>query len=397
MTDHVSCPVCAGPEALAVLRRTEAPVFVNVTYPTAEDAMRAPARDMDVRYCPGCGLLFNPAYDPAALTFDGQYENDQGLSSKFAAHEEESIGRILRLLEGAPRVSVVEIGCGQGGFLRRLAARLDRPATLIGYDPALQRAIRSAGQHEETIGRADVRLVPRRFSAAEPIGDADAVLFLMRAVFEYMDAPLELLTELRRRAGRFARGLICLEITSLETILASRTLFDIYYEYGRYYGAASIGAALARAGWGAASATPVLDQRYLWVESSCEGEAKPLGRPLGAAEIRSLAAADEAMRSSWSDKIRDAAQKGPVAVWGGAGKGLNFVSMIDPDRRLIDCVIDINPLKQGRFTPRTGHPVVSPQTAVQRGVRSACVLNPIYRAEIARQVAGLGADIDLIL
>ncbi|MHC5009848.1 MAG: class I SAM-dependent methyltransferase, partial [Planctomycetota bacterium] len=59
----------------------------------------------------------------------------------------------------------------------------------------------------------------------------------------------------------------------------------------------------------------------------------------------------------------------------------------DPEGREIDCVVDVNPGKQGRYLPGTGHPIVGPQALASRRPAFALVLNPVYRAEIEASVA----------
>ncbi len=72
---------------------------------------------------------------------------------------------------------------------------------------------------------------------------------------------------------------------------------------------------------------------------------------------------------------------------------------MDPQQRLIDCIVDINPRKSGGFLPGTGHPIVDPPMLAQRDVTTALLLNPNYRAEIAelmtRRKTGVGI-IDLM-
>jgi hypothetical protein len=116
-----------------------------------------------MRCCSECGLLFNSAYDPSILNFDGQYENEQGHSSRFAAHVDESIERVVRFASGSPApLTIIEIGCGQGTFMRKVADRLQRAVTLIGYDPVLQRIIDKPA-FDEKVNMATLRLVPPSF------------------------------------------------------------------------------------------------------------------------------------------------------------------------------------------------------------------------------------------
>jgi hypothetical protein len=63
---------------------------------------------------------------------------------------------------------------------------------------------------------------------------------------------------------------------------------------------------------------------------------------------------------------------------------------------LIDCVIDVNPRKQGCFIPGTGHPIVAPADLRDRDIRTAVLMNPNYRGENESLLHGLGLEVTLI-
>jgi hypothetical protein len=63
---------------------------------------------------------------------------------------------------------------------------------------------------------------------------------------------------------------------------------------------------------------------------------------------------------------------------GASAKGVTSANLIDPERRRIDCIVDLNSSKQGRYVPGTGRPVVSCQDLTARGVTVAILMNPNY-------------------
>ena len=63
---------------------------------------------------------------------------------------------------------------------------------------------------------------------------------------------------------------------------------------------------------------------------------------------------------------------------------------------MIDCIVDLNPLKQGHFVPGTGHPIVSHHDLLARGVKSAILMNPNYRDENLDLLRAAKADVCLI-
>jgi hypothetical protein len=104
------------------------------------------------------------------------------------------------------------------------------------------------------------------------------------------------------------------------------------------------------------------------------------------------------LRDRWSGRLAALAADGRrAAVWGAGSKGVTFANSVDR-AGCIDALVDINPHKQGRFVPGTGHPVVGPAELAARGVDLVVVMNPRYRDEIATQLAGLGveAEVDVV-
>ena len=84
-----------------------------------------------------------------------------------------------------------------------------------------------------------------------------------------------------------------------------------------------------------------------------------------------------------------------MALWGAGAKGVTVANLLDPHCVLIDCVVDLNPNKQGHFIPGTGHPIVSPSELLGRGVKNAILMNPNYRQENLKIL--IAADIGLNL
>jgi hypothetical protein len=91
--------------------------------------------------------------------------------------------------------------------------------------------------------------------------------------------------------------------------------------------------------------------------------------------------------AAWTNGLAEHLGRGTLALWGAGAKGATLAALTDPDGALIDCLVDINPRKQGGFTAVTGHPVVAPAAAAARGVRAVVLMNPNYRAEIVDMIA----------
>ncbi len=104
---------------------------------------------------------------------------------------------------------------------------------------------------------------------------------------------------------------------------------------------------------------------------------------------------EERLTREWTARLSEQRRIGKVAIWGAGAKGVTFANIVDPNRDLIDCVIDVNPNKQNGFIPGSGHPIVAPAELARRGVTAAMLMNPNYRAENLQILNELGIAAEL--
>jgi hypothetical protein len=133
---------------------------------------------------------------------------------------------------------------------------------------------------------------------------------------------------------------------------------------------------------------PIFGDQYLWLEAVPDETPEPFLEPDRASAKRAIKrAAEYASRvGERLRRLRTRLEKmranGPVAVWGGGAKGVTFLNLLDPAADLIDCVVDINPRKQGMFIPCSAHPIVGIDDLGKRGITDIVVMNQNYRDEI---------------
>ena len=368
--DKLPCPICGTRQSEMLFERNGVPVLLNRLYPSRAAARAAPLGRLQIAVCTGCGFTFNRCFDPSLVVYAAGYDNDQTGSPCFAAHLDRIRDRLLGLLaERAARV--LEIGCGQAGFLESLVARSAVPIEAVGWDPAWQpRALPPA-----------LLVAARTFGADRPAGPAFDLVYA-RHVIEHVAAPVALLAAM---AGVLApAGRVCVEVPALEWILAQDQREDFFYEHCNYFSASSLADAFRRAGLRAVQIGTVFGGQYLWAEAALEGATQEIAHaPI---RPRSEAGSFQASRRRLA-ALREA---GPVMLWGAGAKGVSFAHEVDPTAELLAGLIDINPNKQRRFTPGSGHQVLSPEAAARLGIATILVMNPIYAEEIAVQAASAG-------
>lgn len=361
------------------------PVGQNVLMPDFRSALGVTRGRLHLRVCRGCGFVFNGAFESEKVAYGGSYDNNQNCSPAFAEHVE---GLVRHLVEnsGVRGSRVVEVGCGDGSFLRRLVAA-DAGNTGVGFDLSYR------GPAEDLGGRA--RFVREQFGPDSGAGAADVVV--CRHVIEHVPDPVELL----RSVGRAVPGARAFfETPDVEWIMRRRSVWDFFYEHCSYFSAGSLAAAFEAAGFRVAEVRRVFRGQYLWVEAEAVPEAGglPPGRSAGSlpAQAEEFGAADRLLVGRWRSQVERLAAAGGVALWGAGAKGVTFANLVDPDRRLISCLVDIYPVKQGKYVPGTGHLIVAPAQLAGRKARAVLLMNPNYYGEVAAALSASSIEAELI-
>ncbi len=370
---HATCPLCAAPAPPPFLRRSAVPVHQNLMAADAAAARAAPRGSLAMVVCNACGFVFNSDFASGLLRYGPGYDNAQGHSPRFVAHLDAMAAHLVRR-RGVRGLRVIEIGCGQGDFLRRLVAAGN---TATGFDPAYDGPARDGTLRFE-----------RRLYGPDCGEPADVVI--CRHVIEHVVEPLALLAAIRAAAPA-AR--VFFETPCVAAILRGRVLWDLFYEHCSLFSARTLRDAFARAGFAVRGVRHVFAGQYLWLEAGPGRDAVRPGAGSLPALARAYGRAEPALLAGWRERLAALAADGRVALWGAGAKGATLTALADPERRHIDCLIDINPAKQGRFVPATAHPILAPAALATRGIRHVVLMNNAYRAEVARR---LPADARLV-
>lgn len=378
-----ACPICDHGEAMSIDERPKVAVMQNRVFASAAAARACATAPLAMAGCLRCGFVWNRVFDAARIGYGPDYENCQLNSAAFSAHVGAVAGRVIAAVpDGAP-VDLLEIGCGQADFMRLVAARAgDRLGSAVGFDPSWRGEVAPAGMrlHRAYFGRDTAHLLDRAPNVV-----------VMRHIIEHVPDPSALLADIRAALGGRDGVALFVETPTVAWILDNEAVQDFFYEHCSLFTVETMDFALRRAGFAPLAIDPVFGGQYLLAEAriapaASDGTAPP--PPVGA--WRAYAAGRQRFLDAWRAVFKGRPDRGRLAVWGAGAKGASFVQLLDPDAELIDCVIDINPNKQGGFVPVTGHAVVSPEDAARRGVAAIVAMNPNYADEIAAECARVG-------
>lgn len=381
------CPVCGSSQPTLFLQRTRVPVHQNLVVNSREAARSVARGDLELMVCEECGFVFNRTFDIARLAYGENYDNTQSCSAYFDDYLNELVRDMVER-QGVRNSTIVEVGCGKGQFLRKLVNAPGADNKGLGFDPSYVGADADLGG----------RLAFRRCNYDDTCNDVAADVVVCRHVIEHVPEPMALLRSIRAALARSPKARLFFETPCVEWILRNRVVCDFFYEHCSLFTAGSLSHAFQRSGFAVERVEHIFGGQYLWLEARITDAILPAVQSCAETAVlaRDFGANDEIIRQKWLGRLLELKARGKVALWGAGAKGATFANLIDPDCILIDCVVDMNPNKQGRYIPGTGHLIVAPSELPLRGVCSAVLTNPNYREENLKLLAEAGIELDLI-
>ncbi|HJJ41751.1 MAG TPA: class I SAM-dependent methyltransferase [Methanocorpusculum sp.] len=323
----------------------------------------------------GGKFLFNASFEPEKVIYDNSYDNSQNYSAVFQKHEDDVIDFISSNIDITNK-NVLEVGCGQGEFLKRLASK--KKCNCIGFDPSFVSNNLEDEKHISVFTEYFNKLSYTKIK--HPVK-----LVIWRNVIGQVPDPLEAIKDIVNVFEPEDDFYLYIETPDADWILSNGMYYDIVYEYRSIFTIGSLESLLNRVGLEVVKSGKMFEEKYLAVL------AKPAKDIKSTADISEKSAETELHQTMMNAQkvmtfvkyyLTDLKKSGGVCVWGAAAKGIMFVNMYDENRQFIDCLCDINPNKQGGFVAHTAHPIIAPDKLIDYNIKTILVLNSNYVKEI---------------
>ena len=384
--NELICPVCQSFDVSELIEILQVPVHCNLLWFTRSEAVGAPRDDIRLSFCRYCGHLFNAAFNPALMEYTQAYENSLHFSPRFQSYAESLAADLVSRYDLRGK-DIIELGCGQGDFLRLLCRLGNNRGT--GFDPSYSPVPEGSEDTEQITFIQD--FYSDRYAAYQ------ADLVCCRHVLEHIQYPRDFLAGVYRPLDNQHRTVLFFEVPNVMYTLKDLGIWDLIYEHCSYFSRNSLAHLFRLSGFDVYRLGETYEGQFLTIEAFLVDETRsnPAGQPENdLAQIVSLvdsfANRYQEKKRFWQLHLAQLAEKGKrVVVWGVGSKGVTFLNVLRT-RGQIEYVVDINPRKQGMYTTGTGQKIVAPEFLKSYQPDVIIIMNPIYQTEIQQIVAGLG-------
>ncbi|MCL4861953.1 MAG: methyltransferase domain-containing protein [Caldilineaceae bacterium] len=383
------CTVCQSPRAAVFMEAPRAPVICNVLWPTRAAALAAPRADIRLAFCPHCGHIFNPDFDPAIMDYNVAYENSLHFSPRFQQYVEALAADLVQRYNLRQK-DVIDIGGGKGDFLKLICDLGDNRG--LSIDPSY-----APGPQD---GPIDPRITFVQDYYSEAYADRRADFIASRHTIEHIQNPVAFMQTLRRTIGDRSEIVLFFEAPNARFTLHDLAIWDIIYEHCSYFTAHSLGFLFTRCGFSVLDIRESFGGQFLCIEARPAQQTKPTrdAQAVDAiahdvavfAERHAQKVAQEA--ATLAEWRRDGKK---VVVWGAGSKGITYLNSLNTQDQ-IAYVVDVNPRKHGMFITGAGQEIVPPARLREYQPDVVLVMNPIYLDEIRQMLAAIEVTAELV-
>lgn len=386
---QVQCPICRSNDISIFYRWENAIVQQQFLMPTQRKAQQCKRGDIELGFCSNCGLIWNTTFNSQLLEYSAPYEATQMLSPTFQMYVEDLAKYLIKEYDLRSK-EILEIGCGDGSFLRLLSQLGHNRG--IGFDPSWRTESCRDMQKNITI-------IPDYYS--DRYANYQGDLICCRHVLEHIHDPVGFLRDLTRLT-QARHPIFFFEVPNISWSLRKVAFWDIYYEHCLYFSQASLRYLFNFCGFNVLEVREGFGGQYVWITSRFESPRDvSVSKEVCdlASEVKAFSVSCQRMKENLQHKVNTFAlsKHHRMVIWGAGAKAVAFLNLLNIQPTQIEFLVDINRKKWGAYVPGTGQRIVSPRFLLQYKPDVILVMNPEYLSEIGDMVGKMNIKAKLLV
>lgn len=368
----IKCPVCKLTSKFNFFSSGYQPTNENVLYKNRNSALNSNIGEVKAYYCTKCFYAFNSSFDINLVDYGKNYQYTLPPTPTHKNLQQKIINIALQKYKIKNKI-VLEIGCGKGEFLKQLCI----DGNNIGY-----------GFDTSYTGRKCIKEPQLYFykSFFEPKNFRKKVDFIFaRQVLEHLPDPSKLLEQMVKNLKNFD-STIYIEVPNLSWIIKNVTIWDFYYEHCSYLTIDFFRKKFYELGLKNIHTCYLYDGQYIGIFANRVNNSVKKKQNIKKNKFENKINIFKIKSEKKLSKIKNfcikMTKEGNWAAWGGAAKGVTFTNLFKNYLNEDFFLIDINPVRQNRYVPCTGHKIISPKIINKYNPHTILVMNSVYFKEI---------------
>ncbi len=357
-TQKTPCGCCGCMECPVVYSRNYMPALYGscaLDRLTAEGVKRV---RLNLRMCLNCGFAWNDDFRIEDTKHDANYRFDLSYSTVCSSNFDNLVVWIGS--HGLLNSKIVEIGCGSGFLLDKLR---NAGADAIGFEP--------------TYSGSKPYIISDYFS--EKYDNINAELVIMRHVLEHIPDFRKLLELFRDVFGE--KCMLYLDVPAFEWSFQHKAFWNIYHGHCSYFTRESLLALYPKA---IHQYTSQNTNQFVLAKAGDLTAPGNTSFSNGGFSVMGISP-NFGHFDVRIDSERWFVENHPGLIcWGGVGGGPCYANTIDPARKYIRYLIDINPNLKNKYIFGSGHEIESPSALKMISGGDILIMNTNYKDEIAQ-------------
>ena len=368
-----ACRVCGQEGFREIFSHSDTPLFIGILGPRTPVELRHVRLPLALVRCEECQTIQQPDDPRLNALLDTIYHatHDNACSGTRTGEGEFGKQRAEAFLEGVGLKDmperVLEIGCNVGHMLAICQQR--GAQTLVGVEPSVEK---------ELSPQPGIKILPGYFESAIVEGKTFDLAYMIE-VLEHIPSPTAFLRDIRKVLVE--NGRLAVSVPNCESGLEFGNIGMPIHEHLLYFTPYSLINTLKRAGFKPLRIKATSSHIYCLAEKSSP-ELLPDGRETVTTERFWTACQEKIDRVC----LFSHSQSGAWGVYGACTLTANLVAWA-PDLNLeACCVVDSDPNKWGHLVSGCPQTTISPEEAIEDGVRDVIVMPFGFQENIASYI-----------
>ena len=379
------CPNCKNGTLEIFYEAKNVPVISCLMFSNHADAINFPCGDVFLGFCNSCGFISNVAFEPKKIDYSSLAPEEQGSSATFNAFANRLAKRLIETYDIHEK-KILEIGCGRGDFLALLCKIGGSQG--VGIDPST-----ITGDLKYPV--PDNLLFIRDYFS-EKYANYVEDLLCCRHTLEHIHNPIKFVESIHKSIGNNSETIGFFEVPDVSRILKDVAFWDIYYEHCSYFTSGSLARLFRLCHFEIAYLAKDYFDQYLLIDL------KPINQICGnildveesvevtTKDVLEFSANSKQKIRKWKNVLNQIkTEKKKAVVWGSGSKCVGFMTTLNVTDE-IEFIIDINPMRHGKFIPGVGKQIMPPKFLRTYKPDVVIIMNSVYLEEIKLDLSNMG-------